>query len=167
MKPRVTEILKATGWIDTTWYTAAGRDRGTAIHEATEAMDTLGLPPSTWPEYEKKLDTWASWKTDNQVEIVTIEQAVEHAEYIGRCDRVVKAPGGVYVLDIKSGSKQPWHKVQIAAYATALGLDQGIIIYLGMGKRGREVIVDFDMPEYKDVWAKTLAEYKELVKYGV
>lgn len=161
-KPRVTEILKATGYIDTRWYTEAGRDRGTKLHECTEAIDVLGLPIDTWPEYEAKLKTWVEWKADTGAVIKAVEQSVESDEYIGRCDRVVSVYGSLWVVDIKSGSKQYWHKLQVTAYALALGLDRGLIVYLGMGKRGREVQVDFDFPQYAQEWAAAVERYKTL-----
>lgn len=162
MKPRVTEILKATGLIDDRFYTVAGRDRGTAIHKATESMDILGLLADDFPQYAEKLKTWEAWKAETGAQIEAMEEGVETDDYIGRFDRIVTVYGSRWILDIKSGAKQPWHKVQVAAYAMATGIDRALLIYLGMGKRGREVQVEWDMPEAQAKWVWCLNKYKEM-----
>jgi len=127
----VTQVLKAAGWIDTRYMTEQARDRGTAVHEATEDMDTWD---TDWYDTAELVRGYAMayqrWLDCMRPEIVGIEQMVYgHAgaagrsyEYCGRYDRLARMARYPWlVVDIKSGPPAPWHRIQGVAYAIAEG----------------------------------------------
>jgi hypothetical protein len=133
--PSVTQILKATG-LTGHYRGTAGRDRGSRVHEATELYDVLGVI-GDGPEagYTR---AWAKFKADHVSEIVASEQAVfnEPLWYAGTLDRIVRLKDGkLAILDIKTGAKADWHKLQLAAYELCWpdALDAGIVCYLKNG----------------------------------
>lgn len=118
--PHVTTILKTAGLIDTTWFTDQGRDRGSALHEATHYLDEGDLKWDTVDEsIASRLSQYQRFKEQVQPEILSIEEAVTNSsfQYCGRLDRRVRINGREGVLDIKSPSRSPWQALQVALYA--------------------------------------------------
>jgi len=129
--PSVTQILKAAGCMGHYKGTKA-RDRGSAIHEATEVWDTLKIVPDDECKYY--VEAWAKFSTDNKIEILASEQQVynEQLWYAGTLDRIIRINGFIAMLDIKSGSKADWHRLQLAAYALCWPdeINLGMVVYL-------------------------------------
>lgn len=118
--PHVTDILRDAGLIDATWFTDWSRDRGTAVHEATRYDDEGDLDESSIdPAVAPRLAAYRAFRRDAQPVIHAIELPVEHDlhGYCGTVDRVVEIAGRRGVLDIKPPSREPWHALQLAAYA--------------------------------------------------
>ena len=62
-RPSVTQILKDAGLIDTTWYTDEARERGRAVHLATQFLDEDDLDWDTvLPQYGGYLAAWERFK---------------------------------------------------------------------------------------------------------
>lgn len=130
--PSVTQILKAAG--KTGYYRGTkARDRGTAIHEATETWDALEIMPND-PEIVPYIQAWQKFMEQTKATILESEQAVYHQElwYAGTFDRILEIYGERILLDLKSGAKAPWHRIQLGAYNLALSApcDRGIVLYL-------------------------------------
>jgi len=118
--PRVTQILKGAGLIDTTWFTDYGRDRGTALHLATEYLDRGDLDKDSLdPAIAPMVDSYRLFLKEVQPEILSVEEEVENplSHYRGRLDRRVRVGRWTGILDIKSGGPADWHAIQLAAYA--------------------------------------------------
>lgn len=98
------------------------RDRGTAVHKATEyeerrTLDERNLDSQISPY----LKGYRAWKVDVRPVVLAVEKRVYHPglEYAGTIDRIVEVCGVKGVVDVKTGHKYPWHQIQTAAYAMA------------------------------------------------
>jgi hypothetical protein len=124
--PRVTSILHAAGCMGGQWWTPESRDRGTRVHYATRLLDEGKLNWDGLTDEERPyVEAWQAFKAENDVQIRSIEQfAVDELyRFAGRFDRVAilrALHGGLWVLDIKTGTPDPWHGLQLAAYARLL-----------------------------------------------
>jgi hypothetical protein len=126
--PHVTDILKAAGLIDSTWFNPLARDRGTALHLATALVDDRDLDRSSLdPSIVGCVEAYEKFLSEMAPTILATEEAVEHLafRYCGTLDRRViltTAPDfhRAGVLDLKRGGPAPWHPVQLSAYANCL-----------------------------------------------
>lgn len=118
--PRVTDILKEAGLIDTTWFTDHAREKGTAVHLACQYDDEGTLDEASLDsEVRPYLESYRLYKQQAHTKgFGWNEQPLIHRInlYRGTPDRVVF---GSYpeVWDLKSGTPLPWHPIQLAAYA--------------------------------------------------
>ena len=121
--PRVTEVLKEVGLIDTTYLTEYGRERGTAAHLACQFYDEGTLDyASLSPELEGYLRAYAAWKWDSGItEFSWVECPLQDSvgRYRGTPDRIL-ATRPRQVVDIKGGAPMDWHALQLAAYVNML-----------------------------------------------
>jgi hypothetical protein len=140
----VTQILTMAGKIKTQFYKPGKSERGTAVHEATEQMDLMGFGKNMYPEeIHGFLDAWVFLKNSLRFKVLEIEQILDHPEldYAGTCDRVVLYEGKLYVLDIKTGVKADWHRLQLAGYGLPIpGCVGGIVAYLKEDGKGQVAI---------------------------
>lgn len=160
--PSVTTILKEAGHIDTTWYKKSGTMRGTAVHEATEAIDRgeLELGDFEGEEIFPFLKAYDRFKQDTGIVYSGIELQVSHPHlvYAGTLDRIGAINGDEYLIDIKTGAgKSFWHGLQLAAYEACVGHMRKRILFLR--KTGTYALVDswkhikFSNPMWADYWA--------------
>lgn len=129
-RPSVTEILKDTGLIDTTWYTDEARERGKAVHLATQFLDEDDLDRETvLPKYRGYVQAWERFTQESKFQIgrdadgqLLIEYRLFHpvSGYCGMLDRLGMIGNFEYLLDIKTGGPQDWHGYQMAAYSQCL-----------------------------------------------
>lgn len=118
--PHVTDVLAGAGLIETRWFTDYARDRGTALHKATELLDRGILDrASIDPAIAGRFAGYERFRTEVKPEIKEIEQTFFDVtgRYQGRPDRRVVINGRDGILDIKPPSRAPWHSIQLAAYA--------------------------------------------------
>ena len=152
--PSVTQILKDIGVIETRWYTAEGRNRGSTVHEYLELYDRGLLDPNVVePEYRGYIDAYLDFLACSKVEYEQIEEPVAHPVYkfAGTPDRVGKINDTACVLDIKSGSSVDWHGLQLAGYALALG--NGHDLYaLYIKEDGKWTTKTWDAREYQKIF---------------
>ena len=128
--PSVTQILKAAGLIDDTWYSREATERGSAVHELCERYahgtraDGLGRPLASL-EY---VNAFARWMDDTGAYAYMTECMVDGLangkRYAGRFDILALINGKRVLVDIKTGGMAKWHPVQLAAYSLAR-LDTG------------------------------------------
>ena len=86
-------------------------DKGTAIHLATELWDRGTLDESTIDvRINGPLESWKRFRDDQGYAPMEIEYPTYHPELLVGC-KIDRLPGP---LDIKSGSPEPWHILQIA-----------------------------------------------------
>ena len=121
---RVTDVLREAGLVDVSHFTQEARDRGTAVHLATELHDRGELDETKpWGD-EKAHGRLAAYKRflrECNVKILAIEVEVLHPVlfYVGHLDRLVEINGLRGIMDIKPPGKSKWHGVQLAAYQAA------------------------------------------------
>lgn len=116
---RVTRALTSAGLIDTRHYAPGSADRGTLIHEATVLWDR-GTLASTDPRIEGYLDAYIAWRLQFHAQYVMSEGRLHDLvlKFNGQPDRVAidEAARRVKIVDFKSGGREPWHGIQLAAY---------------------------------------------------
>ena len=131
---RVTDVLRGVGAIDTTWYTEAGRDRGTAVHEAV-ALDCEGaldtdVVRAHYPDIASRLEAWWAFKALPGLRVLAWEHRVVDLArgYTGRWDLLLEHPKLRYpdIVDLKCYKALPWVRLQLAAYVRASHKLEGI-----------------------------------------
>jgi hypothetical protein len=119
--PHVTAILKDAGLINVEWFTEEMRDRGSAVHLATQYLDEGDLDEDSVLDdgVAAKVEQYKRFKKESGVMIYGIEEEVFHKtlKYQGRVDRRVLINDRMGVLDIKGVAEAEWHGAQLAAYA--------------------------------------------------
>ena len=119
-RPAVTNILKAVGFIDTTWYTMDGATRGKYVHLACHLddigeLDEAELDPVLLPY----LEAYRLFKNEQGYQV--IESEVYHYNptygYCGTPDKDGLLNGKPTIIDLKTGKFQDWTALQLALYA--------------------------------------------------
>jgi hypothetical protein len=118
--PSVTQILKAEGFIDDSFYDEYSRDRGTAVHKAihlhnNDDLDEESLDPVIAPY----LEAWKKFKRETGLVVSESEKAFasERYRFAGTIDVLGTFPDTTcIILDIKTGGPAPWHGLQLSAY---------------------------------------------------
>lgn len=121
--PSVTQILKSTGFIDTTFYKNDAAERGTYIHSVLEAIDKNPTKTVEYvPDVRGYVEAWERFKRESGITFLEIEQKVFSSkfQYAGTIDRIGNLGGQITIIDIKTGAFQYWHALQTAAYALLL-----------------------------------------------
>lgn len=120
--PGVTEVLKSVGIIDDRWFSKEWAWRGSVVHKCCELDDLGDLDESSVAEEAKGyLEAWRKCKQECGFVPDVIERCYFSEKYLfaGTPDRV----GPIHfdwkntVLDLKTGSIQPWTDLQLAAYS--------------------------------------------------
>lgn len=161
--PSVTQILQAAGLCgDPRFYRAGAADRGSRVHAILEEMDLYGDSLlEIDDEVRPYVDSYLAWR-DKMPEIkMEVEKRIDGSwpiEYAGRADRI----RGPMVIDIKAGAPAPWHRVQLFAYALALGLELAGALYLRPGRPATlRVVSRAEMEEAREKWAGACAKWVE------
>ena len=127
--PSVTQILADCGIIDAKRFTDEARIRGTAVHLATAMYDKMRdgvyIPFESldWPglceSYYPYVIAYTIFARDTGFIPDLIEHMAFHPtfRYAGTLDRVGRISGSHKLIDIKTGTELPWHKIQTAGYA--------------------------------------------------
>lgn len=117
--PSVTQVIKATGLIDDTYFTEDARDRGKAVHLACEYHDKDVLDESSVHEdIRPYLEAYKAFLSESRYKPVVIEASGVCQVYYfgGTVDRIGILNDCIALIDIKSGAIQSWAALQTAAY---------------------------------------------------
>lgn len=121
--PRVTWILQEAGLIDTTWYTEEACNRGTLVHLACQYLDEEALDWDTVdPSIEGYVRAYGKWRHDSGNRAAQwIECPMQDPKglYRGTADRIL-ADRPRAILDVKTGPRQKWIALQLAAYVNMM-----------------------------------------------
>jgi hypothetical protein len=118
--PSITQMLVATGWTDPKYYTEAGRDRGTAVHDLVTAYDLGALTLATVPD---KLRGYVLAYVEAMQALRPTFHAIEEMSvhpgypFAGRPDRVAQVFAVRSIYEVKSGAPEQAHAVQTALQA--------------------------------------------------
>ena len=118
--PHITGLLEAAGKVDDTWFTEESSARGTAVHRLTAAHDLAGLEVDKCESiFRGYLLSYIKAIELLQAQILEVELPAVHPRLLfgGRPDRDVMIYGLRGVLEIKSGQRDPVHKIQTAMQA--------------------------------------------------
>ncbi len=147
--PGVTETIKPLAPDFDRFPSYEARERGKLVHALTAVMDGRGdlwpeMPEGKEDELSGYCDAWHKFKCESKAEIFAdhIEKQIYHQLYCyaGTIDRFVSLPrwrqpqlqAPRYVLDIKTGSYDSSHQLQLAAYLFALSYgSEGLAFHSG------------------------------------
>lgn len=116
--PSVTTVLADAGIINKTSYMPGSAQRGTDLHKLIQLYDENDLDfGSISDEQVQLLDHWNAIKERLQLTTPMHELVVWHPyhKYAGIVDIV----DGDHLIEIKTGRKERWHKIQVEAYIQA------------------------------------------------
>lgn len=120
-----TGLMKRCGWIDTTYYTESGRQRGTWVHQAVHYVDEGDLAPlsadSQW--IQPYLDAYMGFKRDFKFTPRLWETPLYHPEfrYGVMPDREwLILVGEPAIIELKTGKMPWWAKYQTALQELAI-----------------------------------------------
>lgn len=135
----VTTVLREADLIDTRWFNEEAALRGTTVAIATMLADEGDLDlDRVGEECRGCVEAWQRFKDE-------MGFVVQHAEYevdnrsmgiAGRVDRIGGFPdctGKRWLLELKTGSQQEWHWLQLAGYRECVEADfawQVGVVYL-------------------------------------
>jgi len=128
--PRVTEVITSCILPETNYHPYYA-ERGTAVHKAIY-YDNLGVldEQSVNDLIAPYLEQYRRFVQDFQPKIVLAEARLVSPTYGFRGTPDIVAldeDGRLLVIDVKTGSKQAWHIVQMAAYLNLLEADDGLV----------------------------------------
>jgi len=119
--PGITNRLKSNGMIDDEWFTEESRQRGAAVHLATQYADEKCLDLSSVdPRLHGYLLAWERFKDEMRVSFAGPPEmlvAFPDLGYATRIDRVVRLQhreSHAVVVNLKTGVPLPWHPIQLA-----------------------------------------------------
>lgn len=96
--------------------------RGRAVHAAINLDEQHLLDEaSVHPQVAPRLASWRAWRKAAGLVFERGEFEVVGVGYVGHPDVVGLINGQRWLLDIKGGAPAPWHRLQTALYAAALG----------------------------------------------
>ena len=164
--PGVSEILQGVGYVDTRYFDAESRQRGTAVHKVCELWDKGTPIPglAKFPELHGYLEAWKKFRAEAGFKPEEIEYVVGHPAlmYAGTLDRLGDMDGSNLLVDIKTGTPAWWHPIQTAAYG---GMVMGTGPRMGVYLRGNG---DYRIESHNDymdwdrfVWALNIWKEKE------
>ena len=169
----VTQAIRDAGLMgDMSHFTDEARGRGTYVHQACEWLDQGDLDTDALdPALRPYVDAYDWFRHDYEPVWTCIEarRCDMVLRYAGTVDRAGTLKGRKFpvVLDIKSGTLAPWHRVQLAAYRHLLGQELGALVeraalYLSAdGKYRLEHFALVDGPDWAVFQsALTLAQWK-------
>lgn len=135
------------------WQLEAAADRGTAVHKATEVLDTTGTAEIS-SEYAPYLEAYAAFLREHSVEWELIEHPDYHPEYgyAGTIDRYGKVDGIRTLLDIKTTYTvyKPLCSASLNLYRMMLEARQKRVerlTILHLKKDGKYKLISFDFDD--------------------
>lgn len=132
--PSLTNILKAAGYIDGRFYTEDGRLRGQHFHQASALLDRNLLDWDTLDSdvinyllcYEKAKEELGLRVRENGIEKIVHKGSL----WAGIVDRDLLWKGKKTIVELKSGSFEWWHRLQMVGYgATYPTMPQLLLLY--------------------------------------
>lgn len=161
--PSVTQVLQAEQFVDVTWFTEHGRDRGKKAHLAIHLYDMGDLDEDSLdPALAPYLDAWKKFKQDSGFKIYESESAYYHPflQYAGTPDKYGELNGKAALIDIKTGAVQEWVRIQLSAYAELISNGPLSRFSIQLKDDG-----SYRLTEYKDrsdrgIWMAALSCYQ-------
>jgi hypothetical protein len=120
--PSVTEVLRDGGFIDTSFFTEEGRDRGSRVHEACHLHDFSKLGDDLPDDIRGRVEAYQRFLDETGFEVYYSEiSLIDPARmYGGTPDKIGRFPDDsattFTVLDLKSGRPSAWVALQLGGY---------------------------------------------------
>ncbi len=158
--PSVTEILRAENFIDTTFFTDYGRQRGKLAHLAIHLLDMGELDEESLdPVLSPYVEAWKRFRADTDITIIESEVPILDPlkRYAGTPDKIVMLDGKQTCIDMKTGTVSPWTRLQLCAYCEAKGIYRRAAVQLN--DDGTYKMFAYSDRQDFAVWNATLAVY--------
>jgi hypothetical protein len=136
--PGVTRIIRSAGLMgDTSHYTPESRERGSETHKAIHFHNEGDLDPATLdPRVQPYFEAYLRFEAESRKSSFAAELVMAHPAlgYAGTVDDLAWLLGGgnLCQIDYKTGALQPWHWIQLAAYAELVRVNAR---HLGLAER--------------------------------
>lgn len=131
--PGVNEILKDLGIIDTTFFSEEGAIRGKNRHTLLDDYDEGGVDWGSVSDDDSHIIVgWTEFREEYALVPKSIELPVYDTQrhIAGTIDRIMVGPDGtLWLVDIKTGSPDKWHSLQIQIYRNAFENFTGLTIH--------------------------------------
>jgi len=126
--PSITQMLKATGWVDPAFYTEAARARGQKVHTLAMAHDLGSLDLHHVVQHRGYVLAYLEAMRAIRPTWDAIEEPAVHSGYpfAGTPDRVGTLFGAQGIADIKTGAPEPADAVQLALQAILISANGGL-----------------------------------------
>lgn len=132
--PGITSRLRACNVIDDAYFSDEAARRGTAVHLLTQYVDEGDLDlASIDARLVPYANAWERFKADtgfataHEPELPVASVALGYGTRIDRVGTIAKtAADRRIVLNLKTGSAQPWHAIQVAGEAIAYSETYGV-----------------------------------------
>ena len=162
--PSVTKILGDVGIIDTRFYKHQHTLRGNIVHECTALIDNGLADADSFLDggFGGYILAYERFKRECNFKPESIEKYVACMEhrYAGTIDRVGTLGYRPVILDLKTGKKEKWHEIQLAAYRYAYGSTTHGIMGLYLGEDGKYKLTEYDYEKGLGVFLNALSLYR-------
>ena len=164
--PGVTNILKAEGIIDDTWYNEEATYRGEMVHKITELIDKgkgdCFLDSEIFKDLEPYTQAYQRFLNENKIDYFEIETKFVNETYGlgGTPDRIGTLNLKGTLIDIKTGNPEKWHGIQLAAYALLIADPKIKKFGLYLKPNGKYKFEPYNDTKYLDLFLSALTLYK-------
>jgi hypothetical protein len=159
--PSLTGILKAEGYIDTTFYTEDGAENGSRRHYIFHLDDIDDLLEDSIDESDiPYLEAWRQFKRDVGFQLIESETPTFQPVYGYGCtpDKRAMVNGKLSIVEVKTGKLMPWTAIQAAGQALCF-TEYHERIGVAVSATGYKIHPFRDRHD-KDVWLACLTGYK-------
>jgi hypothetical protein len=165
--PPVSTILKEAGFINGTFFTEEGRERGKAVHKAIE-MHCRGAHCFRSPVIDPYVHAFKQFEKDCDwvSEIIEVPMACE--QYAGTPDAIGLFQGMRAIIDVKTGSISAATGLQLAAYEKLYRgeVDNAVIKIVNIKRfalqlmdTGRYMLTEYKERSDRFIWESAVAIY--------
>ena len=158
--PGLTSIMAAEGYIKNSFYTEAGRERGTDVHRGCEDYDRGNMD---WQrlsaDQSPYVEAWAKYCDDYKFKPIRIEEPMHSHVYQFSTTPDVTGSDKDFehvIVDRKTGSSEPWHPIQTAGQSIAYGESH----FIAMAYHHRRSVILKPNGEYKVIEHKDKKDYE-------
>ena len=177
--PAVSDILVDLGFVNTTFFTEEGRERGKGIHKVIENHCRGAHCIAIKKEWEPYIQAFKNFEKDCDWKAEYIELAMGCPTYAGTADQIGKFEGKEAILDVKTGAISAATGLQLAAYEklyriyrladNALVFDDDPVyepplppmkrFALQLTETGRYILTEYKSRQDKYIWDSAVAIY--------
>jgi hypothetical protein len=165
--PSVTGILADMGFIDSTWFTDYGRERGKLVHRIIHWHITGELDEATIdPALQGYFDAWLAFEKDSGFVSTETEKPMGSAlhRFCGTPDHIGMIGGSHAIVDAKTGAIFPHVGLQLAGYEILRnegvlngGMNRCKRLALALKEDGKYSIKEFSNRQDRGIFLAALA----------
>lgn len=123
--PSVTTVIEGACPLSDFAKNEASANFGTAVHKATELLDTTGEYACTEKVHNRVLQ-WIKYKTEHKIALDICERKMTNSVYAGTVDRISYSHDKILIIDIKTGVFSKTWDIQLSAYKQLFSITENI-----------------------------------------